>query len=88
MLHKVKPLAAGMGSRALVVMGRITARAAPLFDVLAEEEINTVTYSVAGEPTVGAIRLGTQRAREADCAREPAVRAPGLFSLARPAGPC
>jgi alcohol dehydrogenase class IV len=67
MLHKVKPLAAGMGSRALVVMGRITARAAPLFDVLAEEEIDTVTYSVAGEPTVGAIRLGTQRAQDAKC---------------------
>ncbi|MCP4539301.1 MAG: iron-containing alcohol dehydrogenase [Chloroflexi bacterium] len=67
MLRKVKPLAAGMGSRALVVMGRITARAAPLFDVLAEEEISTVTYSVAGEPTIGAIRLGTLRARDAKC---------------------
>ncbi len=66
-LRQIKPLAAGMGSRALVVMGRIAARAAPLFDVLAEEEIETVTYSVAGEPTVGAIRLGTQRARDAEC---------------------
>ena len=74
-LREVGPLAAEMGSRALVVTGRTTlrraedkpARAAPLLDLLAAQGIGTVTFSVAGEPTTGVIRLGTQRARESDC---------------------
>jgi alcohol dehydrogenase class IV len=74
-LREVGPLAAEMGSRALVVVGRTAlrqaqdkpTRAAPLLDVLAAQGIHTVTYSVTGEPTVGVAREGTQRAREADC---------------------
>jgi alcohol dehydrogenase class IV len=66
-LCEVGPLAAEMGSRALVVGGRTAARAAPLLDALAAQNIHTVTYSVTGEPTVEIARLGTQRAREEIC---------------------
>ena len=66
-LHEVGPIAAQMGSRALVVTGSTPARAAPLLDALAEQGIDAVTYSVAKEPTVGTARLGAQRARETSC---------------------
>ncbi|NIO71678.1 MAG: iron-containing alcohol dehydrogenase [Anaerolineae bacterium] len=66
-LREVGPLAAEMGSRALVVTGRTTARAAPLLDALNAQGIETVTFSIAGEPTTEVARLGTQQAREADC---------------------
>ena len=66
-LSEVGPLAAEMGRRALVVTGRTVARAEPLLDRLAAAGIETATYSVTGEPTVGVAREGTRRAREADC---------------------
>jgi alcohol dehydrogenase class IV len=66
-LREVGPIAAEMGSRALVVTGRTVTRAKPLLDLLAAQGIETVTFSVAGEPTTKVVRLGTQRAREADC---------------------
>jgi len=66
-LREVGPIAAEMGSRALVVVGRTAARATPLLDELAAQGIDTVTYSVTSEPSVGLVRLGTQRAQEAGC---------------------
>jgi alcohol dehydrogenase class IV len=66
-LREVGPIAAQMGSRALVVTGRTPARAAPLLDQLAAHEVETVSYAVAGEPTVDVAREGTRRAREAGC---------------------
>jgi len=74
-LSEVGPIAAEMGSRALVVTGRTAlrqaqdkpARAAPLLDRLAAQGIDYVTFSVAGEPTTEVARLGTQRAREENC---------------------
>jgi alcohol dehydrogenase class IV len=74
-LREVGPLAAEMGSRALVVTGSTalrqaqdkSARAAPLLDLLAAQRIVTVTFSVSSEPTTEVARLGTQRARESDC---------------------
>jgi len=74
-LREVGPLAAEMGSRALVVLGHTAlrraedrpARAAPLLNALAAQGVETVTYFVTGEPTVGVARLGTQRAQEAGC---------------------
>jgi len=41
--------------------------AAPLLDALAAQRVETVTYFVTGEPTVGVALLGTQRAQEAGC---------------------
>jgi len=66
-LREVGPIAAEMGSRALVVTGRTTERAAPLLDDLAAQGIGTASLTVAGEPTTEVARVGTQRAREADC---------------------
>ncbi|MGA9348277.1 MAG: iron-containing alcohol dehydrogenase [Anaerolineae bacterium] len=66
-LHEVGPLAAEMGSRALVVTGRRPARAKPLLDLLTVQGIEAITFSVAGEPTTEVARLGTQSAREVDC---------------------
>jgi alcohol dehydrogenase class IV len=66
-LCEVGPIAAEMGSRALVIVGRTATRAAPLLDALTAQHIHAVTYSVTGEPTVETVRLGTQRAREKDC---------------------
>jgi alcohol dehydrogenase class IV len=66
-LREVGPLAAEMGNRALVVTGRTIERATPLLDALTAQGIETVAFSVAGEPTNEVARLGTQRARESDC---------------------
>jgi alcohol dehydrogenase class IV len=74
-LREVGPIAAQMGSRALVVAGRTAlrpaqgrpARVQPLLDGLAAQGVEAVTYPVAGEPTVEVARAGTDRAREAEC---------------------
>jgi len=66
-LAEVGPIAAEMGGRALVITGRTPARAALLLDALAAEGIETVTYSVAGEPTTETAREATLEAREAHC---------------------
>lgn len=66
-LREVGPIAAEMGSRALVVTGHRPARAKPLLDLLAAQGIESITFPVAGEPTTEIARLGTQRAQEADC---------------------
>ena len=66
-LREVGRLAAGMGSRALVVTGRNTVRAKPLLDALAAQAMEAITFSVAGEPTTEVARLGTHRARETGC---------------------
>jgi alcohol dehydrogenase class IV len=66
-LPEVGPIAAGMGRRALIVTGRSTERAAPLCDDLAKQGVETVTFSVAGEPTTDVARQGVERAREAGC---------------------
>jgi alcohol dehydrogenase class IV len=66
-LRGIGPPAAEMGSRALVVTGRTPERAQPLLDLLAAQEIEAVTFSVAGEPTTEVVRLGTQRAQDTEC---------------------
>jgi alcohol dehydrogenase class IV len=66
-LKEVGPLAAGLGSRALVVTGRSSHRAAPLLDALAAQGVDTVTFAVPDEPTTHLVSAGTQRAREAGC---------------------
>jgi len=66
-LNEVGKLAAEVGRRALVVTGRTPARAAPLLERLAAQELETVTYPVTGEPTVEVVRAGVALAREAGC---------------------
>ena len=50
-LREAGPIAAEMGSRALLVTGRSTERAAPLLDALTAQGIEAVTFTVSGEPT-------------------------------------
>jgi alcohol dehydrogenase class IV len=66
-LREVGPLAAGMGSRTLVVTGRTPEHTAPLLDLLAAHGIETATFAVTDEPTTDVARAGAQRAREAGC---------------------
>ena len=66
-LREAGPIAAEMGSRALLVTGRSTERAAPLLDALTAQGIEAVTFTVSGEPTTEVARQGTERARAADC---------------------
>ena len=66
-LRQVGPIAAEMGSRALVVTGRTTDRAAPLLEVLAAQGIDAVSFPVGREPTIEVAGQGTQRGREAGC---------------------
>ncbi len=66
-LKEVGGIAAKMGKRAFVVTGRTTERAASLLKVLAEKNIESVTFSVSGEPTTEIARLGTQKASEEGC---------------------
>ncbi len=60
-------LAARMGHRALVVTGRSVERAAPLLDSLKTHQVEAVTFSVPGEPTVDLVREGVHTARAIGC---------------------
>jgi alcohol dehydrogenase class IV len=65
-LAEVGPLAASMGSRALVVeSGR--GRAAPLLAMLAERGVATSTFHVSGEPTTSVVERGAAHARSERC---------------------
>jgi len=66
-LEEVAPIAAEMGSRALVVTGGNTERAAPLLESLREGGVETQTFSVAGEPTVEQAIAGAAMGRERRC---------------------
>ncbi len=66
-LQQIGPIAAETGKRALVVTSREGTREAPMMDLLDEQGITGVVYSVAGEPTVEAARQGAQRAQQAAC---------------------
>lgn len=66
-LRQIGPLAAEMGKRALVVTSREGTREAPLMDLLDQQGIAGVIYSVAGEPTVASAQQGAQRAQQAAC---------------------
>jgi len=66
-LREVAPLAAEVGSRALVVTGRNTERAAPLLGSLQEAGVKTQVFSVPGEPTVEQAIAGAEMGREHGC---------------------
>lgn len=69
-LREVAPLAQSLGRRALVVIGK-TARAAqqaePLLTALLSAGVDYNTYSVAGEPTIAAVRAGMDATRANPC---------------------
>lgn len=63
-VQQVGMLTAGLGRRALVVVGGSAERAAALLDRLAEAGIVTQVYTVSTEPTVAMAREGVQAARD------------------------
>ncbi len=61
------PLVTRMGHCALVVTGRSVERAAPLLESLRTHQVEAVTFSVPGEPTVDLVREGVHTARTTGC---------------------
>ena len=66
-LKEAGALAAGLGHRAFVVVGRSGERAASLLDDLKTAGVEAVTFAVTGEPTTDLVREGTAQARVAGC---------------------
>jgi alcohol dehydrogenase class IV len=62
-LAELGPLAAALGSRALLVTGRTPERAGAARERLASAGVATIAMSVTGEPTVGDARRGAELAR-------------------------
>lgn len=65
--NEIGSLAAAEGKRALVVTGKTIERAQRLIDALEGKSLETVTFSVAGEPSIDTVALGTEKARENGC---------------------
>ena len=65
-LREVGPLAAGMGTRALVVEGG-SGRAEALVEMLRENGLATVRLRVPGEPTTTLVERGLELARAERC---------------------
>lgn len=66
-LRQIGPIAGEMGHRALVITGRTTRRASPLLNELDTRRIDSLTFSVAGEPTTAIVREAVERAKKAGC---------------------
>ncbi len=64
-INQVASLAAGMGKNACVVTGRSTTRAQPLLEQLDEQKIESITFSVTGEPYTDLAKTGVELARQA-----------------------
>jgi alcohol dehydrogenase class IV len=65
--HDVGSLAKENGKRALVVMGKNSKRAEPLLELLSEKSLDTVTFSVAGEPEISTVQNGVALAKREQC---------------------
>jgi alcohol dehydrogenase class IV len=63
-LKEVGPIVRELGRRALITTGR---RSAPLLAILQAADVDTVTLTVAGEPTTDLVRNGVALARETGC---------------------
>src|ERR1041385_892915 len=66
-VRQIGGLAKPFGSRPLIVTGRETARAQVLVGELEKQQIESVFFPVAGEPSVGIIREGVRFAKEHGC---------------------
>lgn len=66
-LKEVGAIAAGMGQRALVVVGAKTERAQGLLDVLATKSITATVLNVLSEPTIELAQQGVALLREQSC---------------------
>jgi alcohol dehydrogenase class IV len=66
-LCMIGDLAKTLGNRALVISGQNTSRAQPLWDILVQAKIESVSFIVPHEPTTDIITLGTNLARQQNC---------------------
>jgi alcohol dehydrogenase class IV len=66
-LGEIGGLARQFGSRALVVTGRGLERAKPLVEALHAARVETLVYSISGEPEVGTVSEGAGRAKSVGC---------------------
>ncbi len=66
-LSQLGLLAAELGHRALVVIGRTQEGTNPLLDVLTGHGLDIATFTVTGEPTVDLVKQGVFKARANKC---------------------
>lgn len=66
-LREAGPLARELGSRALVVTGSDTRRAAPLLDILRAQGVSASPVSVPGEPEIETVSQGVALAQRDTC---------------------
>ncbi len=66
-LKQVGPLAADLGRRVLLVVGRTSDRVAPLLRILASHRLDVVTFSVTDEPTIEMVSRGVELACAEAC---------------------
>ncbi|MHC4500884.1 MAG: iron-containing alcohol dehydrogenase [Planctomycetota bacterium] len=66
-ISQVGPLAAEMGSSAIVVTGRTIERAEPVLEQLHKEGIKCITFNVEREPTTTIAKAAVERARRERC---------------------
>lgn len=64
-IQEVAPRAAKMGHRAFVITGHSVDRATPLLEQLKRQGIQSVTFTIPGEPTTTMAFTGAQKARKA-----------------------
>jgi alcohol dehydrogenase class IV len=67
MAREVPAAAAAMGTRALVVTGGSSERAAPVIAGLKASALDCLPFAVAGEPSVALVRAGAEYARGEGC---------------------
>jgi alcohol dehydrogenase class IV len=65
--RELPSVARALGCRALVVGGRSSARSDPLVRGLIDTGVHCVRWSIAGEPTVDLVRVGSELARAEGC---------------------
>ncbi len=66
-LSQVAPLAAGLGSRVLLITGRKADRAGKICEDLQHQGMEAAMFAVSGEPTATAVRDALRVAREGNC---------------------
>ncbi|MBN2183499.1 MAG: iron-containing alcohol dehydrogenase [Sedimentisphaerales bacterium] len=66
-INQVASLAGEFGKRACIITGRTAERAQTLLEKLKEQKIDSVIFSVSGEPTTETVKKGIELARRANC---------------------
>ena len=64
---EIGKIAASFGNSALIVTGKSLGRVQPLIDELSRAGVANSVFSISGEPKVTDVRIGTERAKAAQC---------------------